>query len=138
MEQGVRQGGILSAYHIKIFVDPLLHTLTSSSLRIGERIGLISCVAPTCADDMLLASKERAEAQAMVITSGGFSQRHGYKLQAEKSVIIGGQDTNEDDGFGNLPVEFHGNNGVDPATCIHLLKIYVVPVLTYDWKYYCL
>ena len=30
-----------------------------------------------------------------------------------------------------MPVGFHGNNGVDPATCIHLLKIYVVPVLTY-------
>ena len=25
----------------------------------------------------------------------------------------------------------HGNNGLDPATCVHLIKIYVLPVLTY-------
>ena len=34
--------------------------------------------------------------------------------------------------FTFTPIGFHGNNGADPATCIHLLKIYVVPVLTLD------
>ena len=26
---------------------------------------------------------------------------------------------------------FHGNNGLDPSTCIHIMKTYVVPTLLY-------
>jgi hypothetical protein len=26
---------------------------------------------------------------------------------------------------------FHGNNGLDPSTCIHIMKTYVVPILLY-------
>ena len=28
-------------------------------------------------------------------------------------------------------IGLHGNNGLDPATCVHLIKVYVLPVLTY-------
>ena len=30
-----------------------------------------------------------------------------------------------------MPTGLRGHNGLDPATCIHLIKIYVLPVLTY-------
>ena len=31
-----------------------------------------------------------------------------------------------------MPTGLHGHNGLDPATCIHLIMIlYVLPVLTY-------
>ena len=30
-----------------------------------------------------------------------------------------------------MPAYLHGHNGLDPATCVHLLKLYVLPVLTY-------
>ena len=26
---------------------------------------------------------------------------------------------------------FHGNNGLDPSTCIHIMKTYVIPTLLY-------
>jgi hypothetical protein len=29
---------------------------------------------------------------------------------------------------------FHGNNGLDPSTSIHILKTYVIPILTYGLK----
>ena len=30
-----------------------------------------------------------------------------------------------------MPAGLHGHNGLDPTTCVHLLEIYVLPVLTY-------
>ena len=33
--------------------------------------------------------------------------------------------------YGLMASSLHGNNGLDPSTCIHLLKIYVIPVLLY-------
>jgi hypothetical protein len=29
---------------------------------------------------------------------------------------------------------FHGNNSLDPSTSIHILKTYVIPILTYGLK----
>ena len=34
--------------------------------------------------------------------------------------------------YSPMPAGLHGHNGLDPATCVHLLKIYVLPVLTLD------
>ena len=33
--------------------------------------------------------------------------------------------------YGLMASSLHGNNGLDPATCVHLLKVYVIPVLLY-------
>ena len=30
-----------------------------------------------------------------------------------------------------FPVGLHGENGLDPETCLHLISIYILPVLTY-------
>ena len=31
---------------------------------------------------------------------------------------------------------FHGNNGLDPSTSIHILKTYVIPTITYGLEVY--
>ena len=49
VEQGVRQGGILSTDLYKVYNDGLLDRLTIAEN--ATRIGPIICVAPTCADD---------------------------------------------------------------------------------------
>ena len=50
IKQGVRQGGILSMTHYKLFTNGLLHMLDESGL--GASIGYFKCGAPTCADDV--------------------------------------------------------------------------------------
>ena len=54
IEQGVRQGGILSADLYKIYVNPLLHRLKNSGL--GVKIGDVECCAAACADDITIHS----------------------------------------------------------------------------------
>ena len=50
VRQGVRQGGILSTVHYKLFNNDLLHMLQDSGL--CATIGCFYCGAPTCADDV--------------------------------------------------------------------------------------
>ena len=33
--------------------------------------------------------------------------------------------------YGLMSAGFHGNNGLDPSTSIHILKTYVIPTITY-------
>ena len=165
IDQGVRQGGVLSADLYTLYVDPALHLINDAG--IGARIGNIACAAPTCADDMLVASMERVEVQVMVSAAGGFSQQRRYKIQPEKSLVIDGEDDHEtgtlqllrkdmpkvksamhlviqrsvsgtvtmEETVNNniqkarrtcyslMPAYLHGHNGLDPATCVHLLKL---------------
>ena len=172
--QGVRQGGVMSADQYKVYVDPVLHTFERAS--VGARVGNISCSSPSCADDMLLVTESFHEAQTMVSTAGCFSQQRRYKIQPDKSVVMGCPDNGStpsnlqlldkdmpnvkytthlgiqravsssltvDETINNnilkarrtcyslMPVGLHGRNGLDPTTCIHFIKIYVLPVLTY-------
>ena len=48
--QGVRQGGILSTVHYKLYNNDLLYMLQESG--IGATIGCFYCGAPTCTDDV--------------------------------------------------------------------------------------
>ena len=52
IKQGVRQGGILSTMHYKLFINALL--LLLQRLGVGMTIGHIDCSSPTCADDVAL------------------------------------------------------------------------------------
>ena len=54
--QGVRKGGVLSADLYKVYVDPVLHTVSDAG--IGARVGNIACAVPTCEDDVIVASKD--------------------------------------------------------------------------------
>ena len=86
IEQGVRQGGTLSADLYKVYVNQLLNLLTDSNM--GGRIGAINCCAPTCADDIALVGNNPLEIQSLVNIAYDYSRREGYLLQPEKSVIL--------------------------------------------------
>ena len=75
--QGVRQGGVLSADLYKVYVDPVLHTVSDAG--IGARVGNIACAVPTCADDVIVASKDSSQAQVIVSTAGGLVNRDGTR-----------------------------------------------------------
>ena len=82
IEQGVRQGGALSADLYKVYVNPLLDILSNSGL--GGKIGNINCCAPTCADDVVLIANNPIDIQTMVDIAVDFSKREGYLLQPQK------------------------------------------------------
>jgi hypothetical protein len=88
IEQGVRQGGALSADLYKVYVNPLLDILSNSGL--GGKIGNINCCAPSCADDVALIANNPFDIQTMVDipVAVDFSKREGYLLQPQKSVVI--------------------------------------------------
>jgi hypothetical protein len=86
IEQGVRQGGALSADLYKVYVNPLLDILSNSGL--GGKIGNINCCAPTCADDVALIANNPFDIQTMVDIAVDFRKREGYLLQPQKSVVI--------------------------------------------------
>ena len=72
VHQGVRQGGLISTVEYKRFIDPLLHLLKDAN--IGSTIAIIPCCAPTCADDVTLASTSPAELQTLLNLAASYSQ----------------------------------------------------------------
>ncbi|VDI78956.1 Hypothetical predicted protein [Mytilus galloprovincialis] len=86
IEQGVRQGGAISADLYKLYVNPLLNILSGTGL--GGHIGDIGCCAPTCADDVAIISNNPMELQMLIDIAANFSKREGYTLQPTKSVVI--------------------------------------------------
>ena len=86
IEQGVRQGGVLSADLYKLYINPLLNFLDDSGL--GGKIGNINVCAPTCADDVALIPYNPLDIQTMVDIAVDFSKREGYQLQSAKGVIL--------------------------------------------------
>ena len=63
-KQGVRQGGILSTTHYKLFNNGLLHMLDESGL--GASIGCCKCGAPLCADDVTVLGNKVLHVLCMV------------------------------------------------------------------------
>ncbi|VDI10015.1 Hypothetical predicted protein [Mytilus galloprovincialis] len=86
IDPGVRKGGAFSADLYKIYINPLLNSLSTPGL--GGRVGNINCCAPTCADDVALVSNNPLELQTMINIALDFSKREGYLLQPTKSVVI--------------------------------------------------
>ena len=86
LQQGVRQGGILSTDMYKVYNNKLLDRFDSAML--GVQIGGISCAAPTCADDTAAASKSRTALQTLVSISVDYSGMEHYCLQPVKSVVL--------------------------------------------------
>ena len=64
VEQGVLQGGILSADFYKLYANNALLRVDKSGY--GASIGTVFCGAPTCADDMLFATDYPDELQQML------------------------------------------------------------------------
>ncbi|MEW8548618.1 MAG: reverse transcriptase family protein, partial [Candidatus Thiodiazotropha sp.] len=86
VQQGVRQGGILSADLYKVYNNKLLDRLTSAGT--DTRIGNICCVAPTCADDIAIASDSKILLQSLVDIAVDYSQMELFLLQPAKSVVL--------------------------------------------------
>ena len=91
VNQGVRQGGILSTHLYKLYLDPLLQSLQADGL--GFSFGATYCGAPTCADDVFLIARSEWELQAMLDRAAKFANERRYILHPQKSciMIIGAQ-----------------------------------------------
>ena len=179
VDQGVRQGGLLSADLYKVYGNPLLNRLTESG--VGVSIGTICCNATACADDLTVGSRTEKDAQVLASESSDFANLERYELQAVKSVAlrvtptVKSRSNTEDFGFelngtripnvtttthlgikrsttisktaeenvshnicksrktvySLLSAGLHGHNGLDPQTSLHIIRIYVLPVLLY-------
>ncbi len=86
IQQGVRQGGLISTCEYKQFVDPLLRLLDHG--RTGHHVGHVQIAAPTCADDVALVANTPQDMQVMLDLAHNYSKREGYSLQPKKCVIV--------------------------------------------------
>ena len=86
IEQGVRQGRVLSTDLYKVYVDPCLDRVTN--LMLGGMVGEIPCPIPTCADDMTELSDSKEELQTLLDEGDDYSTLERYLLQPVKSVVM--------------------------------------------------
>ena len=86
VKQGARQGAILSPLLYSIFVNDLLHLLSSSGH--GVSIGGIFCGSPMYADDLALIAESSAALQSMFDLVHNFSIQWHYQLNALKSAVL--------------------------------------------------
>ena len=76
LEQGVRQGSVLSTDCYKVFIDGLLKSLEKSS--VGAKISNIFAGSPTCADDVLLIAECMSDLQFMLQVVNNYAADHRY------------------------------------------------------------
>ncbi|MCW4346819.1 MAG: reverse transcriptase family protein [Candidatus Thiodiazotropha endolucinida] len=85
INQGVRQGGILSTHLYKVYIDELLHILRSK--RLGLKIGTTHIGNPTCADDVALLASSAEELQLMLQEAVRFARKNRYRIHPTKTCI---------------------------------------------------
>lgn len=95
INQGLRQGGILSTLLYKVYVDPLLELLKSKGL--GYRLGTIYIGSPTVADDVTFLTKFREELQLMFDEAGGYSSSNRYQIHPMKTEVTSLTDDKADE-----------------------------------------
>ena len=81
-QQGVRQGGVISADLYKVYNNGALDRIVASGK--GATIGSIGIPALTCADDMTLMSDDSCGLQFMIDICKDSSELDGYTLQEIK------------------------------------------------------
>jgi len=86
IDQGVRQGGVLSTEHYKRFNNPLLLQLENNFQ--GATIGNVKIPHATCADDLALLSHYDWEMRLMLSTVESYSRTHRYDINPTKSACI--------------------------------------------------
>ena len=86
VDQGVRQGGILSTDLYKVYNDSLLDRLTIAEN--ATKIGPIVCVAPTCADDCAIGADSPGILQSLLDIGVDHSKMERFILQPVKSVVL--------------------------------------------------
>ena len=86
VQQGVRQGGVLSTDLYKLYGNSQLQRM--ENVGVGCYIGEICCVAPTAADDMVIPAPSLPVLQKLVNIAVDNSKMEKYILQPTKSVIL--------------------------------------------------
>ncbi|XP_063966129.1 uncharacterized protein LOC135156775 [Lytechinus pictus] len=86
IQQGVRQGGVLSPSLYTLFIDGLIKTLRDKNLgcHINDRYAGVLVLA----DDVALLSNSATELQAMLDTTLAYSQCWRYKINPTKSAVV--------------------------------------------------
>ena len=86
VQQGVRQGGVLSTHLYKTYIDGLLMKIKEKG--IGLHIGTEHMGVSACADDVILLADTEEEIQQLVDMAYEYSQAHRYILHPQKSEIL--------------------------------------------------
>lgn len=84
VNQGVRQGGILSTDLYKIYINPLLDKQQSG---LGCKIGNVLCNTTAGADDAALMGIKSSEMQVQINISSDYAGMEGYKLQTQSVTV---------------------------------------------------
>ncbi|CAG2223922.1 unnamed protein product [Mytilus edulis] len=139
IEQGVRQGGTLSADLYKLYINPLLNFLCDSGL--GGKIGNINCCAPTCADDVALLSCNPLIYKQWILEierycSASSRQSFTYWNNEISKLFCTNNcwrkfEKNRRAIYSLMGTGLHGENGLDPETSIAMLRTYILSILTY-------
>ncbi|VDI21669.1 Hypothetical predicted protein [Mytilus galloprovincialis] len=90
INQGVRQGGILSTHLYKLYINEQPEELDRRGF--GLNIGLEYCESSLCADDIVIMSRDETEIHAMLNIAYKFSCQHRYNIYPK----IGHLSTRED------------------------------------------
>ncbi|MES9884793.1 MAG: reverse transcriptase family protein, partial [Sedimenticola sp.] len=119
VRQGIRQGGVCSAFLYLVYINKLLIDLVQSN--IGCRIGETNCSCPTLADDVTLLANSPNGLQKMLDIVYSYSCNWRYEVNPNKSNIIifsrNKKTTNQ-----KLPLNF-GNTNIPQVTYVSHLGI---------------
>ena len=85
VNQGVKQGSLISPHLYKLYINDLLVNLEKSGL--GIQIGTIFIGCPTCADDVTLITNDSNQVQPLLDIAQTYADAHGYQLHPNKSTI---------------------------------------------------
>ena len=86
IDQGVRQGAILSPLLYSIYVDELLDTLAASGA--GAHINSLYVGAPMFADDLALVADSPTSLQSLINLVHSYTIKWRYKINPAKSAIL--------------------------------------------------
>ena len=86
VEQGVRQGGVLSTFLYLVYNDDLLNELERSNK--GCKVGSIDCSCPTYVDDGAVAANSLRNLQILVNIAYSHACKYHYEFHADKSFVV--------------------------------------------------
>ena len=86
VQQGIRQGGVISTWIYNLFINELLEELTESNR--GAQIISLTTGSTTLADDICLAATSPSKMQNLLDTVNRYSNRYRYQMNASKSFSI--------------------------------------------------
>ncbi|MEW8546047.1 MAG: reverse transcriptase family protein [Candidatus Thiodiazotropha sp.] len=86
VEQGVRQGGVLSTLLFLVHNNDLLNDIEKSGK--GSKVGSTDCSCPTYVDDIALVANSPANLQTLASTAYRHSCTRRYQVNVDKSCVV--------------------------------------------------